>query len=42
MDYDTYGSGAVELAIDLANADLDADGERSSQRTRSGSARGRR
>jgi predicted RNA-binding Zn ribbon-like protein len=24
MDYDTYGSGAVELAIDLANADLDA------------------
>ena len=27
MDYDTYGSGAVELAIDLANADLDADGE---------------
>lgn len=23
MDYDTYGSGAVELAIDLANADLD-------------------
>jgi predicted RNA-binding Zn ribbon-like protein len=27
MDYDTYGSGAVELAIDLANAQLDpADG----------------
>jgi hypothetical protein len=25
MDYDTYGSGAVELAIDLANADLGAD-----------------
>ena len=24
MDYDTYGSGAVELAIDLANADLEA------------------
>jgi hypothetical protein len=24
MDYDTYGSGAVELAIDLANAQLDA------------------
>jgi predicted RNA-binding Zn ribbon-like protein len=23
MDYDTYGSGAVELAIDLANADLE-------------------
>ena len=23
MDYDTYGSGAVELAIDLANADRD-------------------
>lgn len=23
MDYDTYGSGAVELAIDLANAELD-------------------
>ena len=23
MDYDTYGSGAVELAIGLANADLD-------------------
>jgi hypothetical protein len=23
MDYDTYGSGAVELAIDLANAQLD-------------------
>jgi len=29
MDYDTYGSGAVELAIDLANAQLDApDGVR--------------
>jgi predicted RNA-binding Zn ribbon-like protein len=27
MDYDTYGSSAVELAIDLANADLEpADG----------------
>lgn len=25
MDYDTYGSSAVELAIDLANADRDAD-----------------
>ncbi len=25
MDYDTYGSSAVELAIDLANADLDPD-----------------
>ena len=24
MDYDTYGSTAVELAIDLANADRDA------------------
>ena len=24
MDYDTYGSSAVELAIDLANADRDA------------------
>ena len=24
MDYDTYGSGAVELAIDLANAELEA------------------
>ena len=24
MDYDTYGSGAVEIAIDLANADLEA------------------
>ena len=24
MDYDTYGSGALELAIDLANTDLDA------------------
>jgi len=24
MDYDTYGSGAVELAIALANAELDA------------------
>jgi len=24
MDYDTYGSGAVELAIDLANAQLEA------------------
>src|SRR6059058_2756139 len=24
MDYDTYGSNAVELAIDLANAQLDA------------------
>src|SRR3712207_6183891 len=23
MDYDTYGSNAVELAIDLANADRD-------------------
>src|SRR4051812_40172154 len=23
MDYDTYGSSAVELAIDLANAELD-------------------
>jgi predicted RNA-binding Zn ribbon-like protein len=29
MDYDTYGSGAVELAIDLANAELDTpDGAR--------------
>lgn len=29
MDYDTYGSSAVELAIDLANAQLDApDGVR--------------
>jgi hypothetical protein len=29
MDYDTYGSGAVELAIDLANAQLeDSDGRR--------------
>jgi hypothetical protein len=29
MDYDTYGSGAVELAIDLANAQLEApDGVR--------------
>lgn len=26
MNYDTYGSTAVELAIDLANADLDAPG----------------
>jgi predicted RNA-binding Zn ribbon-like protein len=26
MDYDTYGSNAVELAIDLANAELDAGG----------------
>ena len=26
MDYDTYGSSAVELAIDLANADLDVSG----------------
>ena len=26
MDYDTYGSRAVELAIDLANAELDAPG----------------
>src|SRR4029450_8236839 len=26
MNYDTYGSGAVELAIDLANADLDPSG----------------
>ena len=25
MDYDTYGSNAVELAIDLANADRDGD-----------------
>ena len=25
MNYDTYGSSAVELAIDLANADLDPD-----------------
>ncbi|MGY1827513.1 MULTISPECIES: CGNR zinc finger domain-containing protein [unclassified Blastococcus] len=25
MDYDTYGSTAVELAIDLANADLEPD-----------------
>jgi predicted RNA-binding Zn ribbon-like protein len=25
MDYDTYGSSAVELAIDLANVDRDAD-----------------
>ncbi|TFV53687.1 CGNR zinc finger domain-containing protein [Blastococcus sp. TF02A-35] len=25
MDYDTYGSSAVELAIDLANADLEPD-----------------
>ena len=25
MDYDTYGSNAVELAIDLANADRDSD-----------------
>ena len=24
MDYDTYGSSAVELAIDLANAELDS------------------
>src|SRR3954452_22776034 len=24
MDYDTYGSSAVELAIDLANADLES------------------
>jgi predicted RNA-binding Zn ribbon-like protein len=24
MDYDTYGSNAVELAIDLANADLES------------------
>jgi hypothetical protein len=29
MDYDTYGAGAVELAIDLANAQLEgADGVR--------------
>src|SRR6201995_1481208 len=29
MDYDTYGSNAVELAIDLANAEVsDADGVR--------------
>jgi predicted RNA-binding Zn ribbon-like protein len=29
MDYDTYGSGAVELAIDLANAQLESpDGVR--------------
>ena len=26
MDYDTYGSSAVELAIDLANAELDTPG----------------
>jgi predicted RNA-binding Zn ribbon-like protein len=26
LDYDTYGSSAVELAIGLANAELDADG----------------
>ena len=26
MDYDTYGSSAVELAIDLANAELDPPG----------------
>src|SRR4051812_9345501 len=26
MDYDTYGSSAVELAIGLANADLDPPG----------------
>jgi predicted RNA-binding Zn ribbon-like protein len=26
MNYDTYGSSAVELAIDLANADLDPPG----------------
>jgi predicted RNA-binding Zn ribbon-like protein len=26
MDYDTYGSSAVELAIDLANAELDPQG----------------
>jgi predicted RNA-binding Zn ribbon-like protein len=26
MNYDTYGSSAVELAIDLANAELDAPG----------------
>jgi predicted RNA-binding Zn ribbon-like protein len=26
MDYDTYESGAVELAIGLANADLEPDG----------------
>ena len=26
MDYDTYGSGAVELAIDLANAPLEGAG----------------
>ena len=26
MDYDTYGSGAVELAIDLANAELENSG----------------
>jgi predicted RNA-binding Zn ribbon-like protein len=26
VDYDTYGSGAVELAIDLANADLEPPG----------------
>ena len=27
MNYDTYGSSAVELAIDLANAELDAPDE---------------
>ena len=26
MNYDTYGSSAVELAIDLANAELDPPG----------------
>jgi predicted RNA-binding Zn ribbon-like protein len=26
VDYDTYGSGAVELAIDLANAELESSG----------------
>ena len=35
MDYDTYGSNAVELAIDLANAERDdpAVGARSSSRS---------
>ena len=27
MNYDTYGSSAVELAIDLANAQLNAPSE---------------
>jgi predicted RNA-binding Zn ribbon-like protein len=27
VDYDTYGSGAVEIAIDLANAPLEGSGE---------------